>query len=312
MLRLDKGQETTTTTSAARHTISIKCIDKGDESMETKKTDDESGQGKEIDEEEQEEVDTEECGKTTDEPEGESTDDDEIEDEPSVVEFEDPVYKLSQTYEMESEYESMTVEQEATEVQALSPIKQAKYRELTRLHQRQADIEKRMTGVSKMIKERTKAQAPGLPIDLIKRSVQVEPTERQELHQMTEKQRIWTQIKQDEIPRTDRPGTGKGYYLFMEDDAGCMVKQQSRQVIWDTDTEQHLPTDLITEAEATTYQVPEQDNPMIDDDAETISLTSTADYDREEVKTSLTTISKAFHTIAQEYEKLTSTVPPYE
>ena len=224
--RLDKGQETTTTTSVAGRTISIKCIDKGDKSMETKKMDDESGQGKEIDEEEQEEVDTKEHGKTTDEPEGESTNDDELEDEPSMVEFKDPVYELSQTYEMESEYESMTVEQEATEVQALPPIEQAKYRELTRLHQQQADIEKRMTGVSKMIKERTKARAPGLLIDLIKRSVQVEPTERQELHQMTEKQRIQTQIKQDEIPQTDRPGTGKGYYLFVEDDAGCMVEQQ--------------------------------------------------------------------------------------
>ena len=71
-----------------------------------------------------------------------------------------------------------------------------------------------------MIKERTKARASGLPIDLIKRNVQVEPTERQELHQMTEKQRVWTQIKQDEIPRTDRPRTGRGYYLFIEDDAG--------------------------------------------------------------------------------------------
>ena len=95
----------------------------------------------------------------------------------------------------------------------------------------------------------------------------------------------------------------------MEDDAGCMVKQRSRQVIRDTDTEQHLPTDLITEAEATTYQVPEQDNPMVDDDAETISSTSTADYDHEEVETSLTTISEVFHTIAQEYEKLTTTIP---
>ena len=57
------------------------------------------------------------------------------------------------------------------------------------------------------------------------------------------------------------------------------------------------------------YQVPEQDNPMIDDDAETISSTSTADYNREEVETSLSTISDAFHTIVQEYEKLTDTVP---
>ena len=130
------------------------------------------------------------------------------------------------------------------EVQALSPTEQAKYRELTRLHQQQADIDKRMTGVSKMIKERTKAWAPGQPIDLIKRSVQVEPAERQELHQMMEKHRTQTQIKQDEIPRTDRPGTSRGYYLFIEDDAGCMIEQQSGQAIQDTDTEQHLPTDL--------------------------------------------------------------------
>ena len=164
-----------------------------------------------------------------------------------------------------------------------------------------------MTGVSNMIKERTRAWAPGLPIDLIKRSVQVEPAERQELHQMTEKQRTQTQIKQDQIPQTDRPGTDRGYYLFVEDDAGCMIEQQSGQVIWDTDTEQHLPTNLITKAEATTYWVPEQDNPTINDDAETIRSTSTADYDCEEVKTSLTTISEAFHTI--EYEKLMTTMP---
>ena len=47
----------------------------------------------------------------------------------------------------------------------------------------------------------------------------------------------------------------------------------------------------------------------MDDDAKTISLTSTADYDCKEVETSLTTISEVFHTIAQEYEKLTGTVP---
>ena len=48
---------------------------------------------------------------------------------------------------------------------------------------------------------------------------------------------------------------------------------------------------------------------MPDDDAETISSTSTANYDQEEVETSLTSIAEAFHTIAQEYEKLTGTVP---
>ena len=74
---------------------------------------------------------TEERGKTTDKSEDECTNDDELGDDPTVVEFEDLVYELSQSYEMEPEYESMTAEQEVAKVQALSPAKQAKYRELT-------------------------------------------------------------------------------------------------------------------------------------------------------------------------------------
>ena len=80
-------------------------------------------------------------------------------------------------------------------------------------------------------------------------------------------------------------------------------------MVRDTDTDQHLPTDLITEEEAVLYQVLGQDDQMPDDNAKTISLMSTANYDWEEVETSLTNIAEAFHTIAQEYEKLTSTVP---
>ena len=203
----------------------------------------------------------------------------------------------------------MTAEQEAAEVQALSPVGQAGYRELTKLHQHQADIEKKMTEVSKIIEERTKARAPGLPVDLIRRHVQEEPTGRQELHRLTKKQKTRFQVKQDEIPHTEKSGTNKGYYLFIEDDAGCLIEQRDGRTVQDTDTDQQLPTDLITEAEASTYQVPEQDNPTIDDDAEMISSTSTADYNREEVETSLSTISDTFHTIVQEYEKLIDTVP---
>ena len=75
------------------------------------------------------------------------------------------------------------------------------------------------------------------------------------------------------------------------------------------DTDQSLPTDLITEEEAAMYQVPEQDDQVPDGNAETISSTSTANYDQEEVEISLTIIAEAFHTIAQEYEKLTGTLP---
>ena len=52
-------------------------------------------------------MDDEEHGKTTDKSEDESTNDDELGDEITVIEFEDLVYELSQTYEMEPEYESM-------------------------------------------------------------------------------------------------------------------------------------------------------------------------------------------------------------
>ena len=107
-----------------------------------------------------------------------------------------------------------------------------------------------------------------------------------------------------------KTGTNRGYYLFVEDDAvGCLIEQQNRQTVQDTDTDQQLPTDLITEAEASMYQVPEQDDLTIDDNAETISSTSTVDYNCEEVEASLSTISDAFHSIVQEYKKLTDMVP---
>ena len=162
------------TVSAAGCTMTIERTEQGDESEKTQKTDDESEHEKELDIEEHEKVDTEACERTTD--------DEETEDEPSIVEFEDPVYELSQVHDMEPEYKSMTAEQEVAEVQALSPVGQAGYRKLTKLHQHQADIEKKMTEVSKIIEERTKERAPSLPVDLIRRHVQEEPAGRQELH----------------------------------------------------------------------------------------------------------------------------------
>ena len=119
----DKGQETTMTVSTAGCTMTIEHIEQGDESKKTQKTDDESEQEKEADIEGQKEVNTGACERRTD--------DEETEDESSIVEFEDPVYELSQAYEMEPEYESMTAEQEVAEVQALSPVGQAEYRQKT-------------------------------------------------------------------------------------------------------------------------------------------------------------------------------------
>ena len=119
--------------------------------------------------------------------------------------------------------------------------------------------------------------------------------------------------KQEEIPRTEKPGTHHGYCLFVEDDAGCLIEQRDKegnvQLIKDTDTDCILSTDSMTEAEAETYKILKKDQQTIQDDAETISSTSTANYDREEVETSLLTIANSLHTIRQEYQRLVGIVP---
>ena len=99
--------------------VSVERVNKRDESEKTQKTDDESGHEKELEIKEHEKEGTEEHEKTSD--------DEEPEDKPCIVEFEDPMYELSQTNELEPEYENMTVDQEAAEVQALSPVVQAGY-----------------------------------------------------------------------------------------------------------------------------------------------------------------------------------------
>ena len=66
-----------------------------------------------------------------------------------------------------------------------------------------------MTGLSQIGKERAKAKAPGLPIDLIQRSVKTEVPEKQELHRLMEVQHIKVMTKQDEIPYQGQKDPGQ-------------------------------------------------------------------------------------------------------
>ena len=72
-------------------------------------------------------------------------------------------------------------------------------------------------------------------------------------------------------------------------------------LILDTDTDRQLPTDLIAEQDTNKYFI-QPDEQKDENNTETISSTSTANYDREEVETSLATIAEAFHMIGNEYE----------
>ena len=81
-----------------------------------------------------------------------------------------------------------------------------------------------------------------------------------------------------------------GVYLETVDEKGVPI------LILDTETDRQLPTDLITEQDTDKYFT--QPNEQEDgNNTETISSMSTADYDREEVETSLATIVEAFHMI---------------
>ena len=80
-----------------------------------------------------------------------------------------------------------------------------------------------------------------------------------------------------------------------------IVKKGVPTLVLDTETDRKLPTDHIMEQDTNKYfMLPDEQEDG--NDTETISSMSTADYDREEVETSLATVAEAFHTIGSEYE----------
>ena len=79
-------------------------------------------------------------------------------------------------------------------------------------------------------------------------------------------------------------------------------------LVLDTETDRQLPTDCIMEQDTDKYFM-SPDKQEDGNDTETISSTSSTDYDWEEVETSLATVAEAFHTIGSEYEQLCMIVP---
>ena len=132
----------------------------GDESGMRQKVDDELGNMQTLHAEVHAAPRLEDEANPAEEQEGDKNASDK-EDQP-VVEFEDQSYELAQMYQLEDEYQDMTAEQEATDVQTLMPWEQAGYQEMTKLHQRQAEMEKKMMGLSHIVKERMKARTPGI------------------------------------------------------------------------------------------------------------------------------------------------------
>ena len=93
-----------------------------------------------------------------------------------------------------------------------------------------------------------------------------------------------------------------GVYIEMVDEEGVPT------LVLDTETDRQLMTDYITEQDTEKYFV-QQEEQEDEGEMETISSTSMADYNRDEVEASLTTITDAFHKMRNEYEHLCSIVP---
>ena len=94
-----------------------------------------------------------------------------------------------------------------------------------------------------------------------------------------------------------RLGTEKGYYVYIEDEGGMYLETIDEKgipmLVLDTETDRQLPTDHITEQDTDKYFAP-PDEQEDGNDTETISSMPTADYDWEEVETSLATVVKLF------------------
>ena len=100
--------------------------------------------------------------------------------------------------------------------------------------------------------------------------------------------------------------------MYIEDKGGVYLETVDEHgvptLVLKTEMDQQLVMDYITEQDTEKYfvQPGEQEEK---DETETISSTSMADYDCEEVGASLTAIADAFHKISNEYEHLCSIVP---
>ena len=128
---------------------------------------------------------------------------------------------------------------------------------------------------------------------------------KQDIRQITEVQQQAILWKCEKTPHTTRPGTKKGYYVYMEDEGSVYLETINEKgvptLVLDTETYRQLPTDHIMEQDTDKYFTPPEEQED-KNDTETISSTSTADYDREEVEVSLAPVTEAIHTTGSEYE----------
>ena len=193
------------------------------------------------------------------------------------------MYELMQETEMTTESHEMTPEWEEELVSQLTLREKAEYQEMKEYYQLQArETEQGMELRSAEIKEKARWHAPGLLMDLIQAMKEEPDVTKWDIRRITEVQQQVILRKCKKTPRTTRPGTEKGSYVYIEDEGGIYLETIDEKgvptLVLDTKTDRQLPTDHITKQDTNKYFVPPEEQEY-KNDTETISSTSTTDYD---------------------------------
>ena len=86
---------------------------------------------------------------------------------------------------------------------------------------------------------------------------------KQDIGRITEVQQQAILQKCEKTPRTTRPGTEKGYCVYIEDEGSIYLETIDENgaptLVLDTETDRQLPTDRITEQDTDKYFVPHEE-----------------------------------------------------
>ena len=245
---------------------------------------------------------------------------------------------------MEKEYDEITESDEEREVAKLSKREQEQHREMKDLMTIQGRLKGQVPGFGSGIQAYVTGRFPGIPSELAKPYVIEETGSKADLLTRMPPTQIDSLIQEHDraIPRRDvvvRPGR-KGITLSIDpnsddeiyeindiDDSltdviklthtkeasvtqtGQMVGAQKEKDTQLKKDDRVLVPDVISEQMAEEYIKEEGLDDNEPSDAETISSTSTADYDREEAEDLLDKISSCHTALATHYNKMNEIVP---
>ena len=245
---------------------------------------------------------------------------------------------------MEAKYDEMTESEEEREVAKLTPAQKMSHQEMKDLMSIQGRLKGQIPGFATGIQAYVTGRFPGVPSELAKPYVIEETGNKADLLTRMPPAQIDSLIQEHDqaIPRRDvvvRPGR-RGITLSIDpnsddeiyeinsiDDsltdiikltrtkeasvtqAGQMVEAQEEKDTQLKKDDRVLIPDVISEQMAEEYIKEEGLDDNEPSDAETISSTSTADFDREEAEDLLDKVSSCQTALSQHYNKLNQIVP---